>query len=93
MGFGTVRVGTSATKILSANSQRQSLILTNGSTSGIVFLGPDATITSANAATVLDGFGNLSEDSGGTRMFMGDVYGITTSAAAGVDVMFWERLR
>ena len=91
MGFGTVNVTTSATKIVGANAQRQSLILTNASTSGIVYLGPDATITSTNAAVILDGFGNLSEDSGGTRMFMGDVYGITGSSTA--DILYWERTR
>ena len=94
MGFGTVSVGTSATKIVSANAQRQSLILTNASTSGIVFLGPDATITSANAATVLTAYGsNLAEDSGGTRMFMGDVYGITLSSHGSTDILWWERTR
>ena len=53
MGFGRVRVTTAVTKILSANPQRQSLILTNASTSGIVFLGSDNTVTSAHAATQL----------------------------------------
>ena len=92
MGFGRVRVTTSATKILGENSQRQSLILTNASTSGICFLGPNNTVTSANAATLLDSYGSLTEDSGGTRMFMGDVYGITTSAHAAVNIFYWERI-
>ena len=93
MGFGRVRVTTAATKILDANSQRQSLILTNASTSGIVFLGSDNTVTSAHAATLLDSYGSLSEDSGGTRMFLGDIYGITTSAHAAVNVFYWEVTR
>ena len=93
MSFGRVRVTNAVTKILGDNSQRQSLILTNASTSGIVFLGPDNTVTSANAATVLDAYGSLTEDSGGTRMFMGDVYGITTSAHAAVNIFVWERTR
>ena len=92
MGFNTVTVGTTPVKILGENTKRQSLILTNASTSGIVFLGPDATISSMAAATVLDAFGTLTEDSGGTRMYMGDVYGVTTSSAASVRVMYWERI-
>ena len=93
MGFGQIRVTNAVTKILSENTERQSLILTNSSVSGIVYLGPDSTVTSANAATVLDSFGSLTEDSGGTRMFMGDIYGITTSAHAAVNIFYWERVR
>lgn len=89
--WGSVRVGTSQTKILGDNSKRQSLILTNSSSSGIVFLGEDNTVSSMNAATVLDSYGSLTEDSGGTRMFMGNVYGVTTSAHAAVRVFYWER--
>ena len=94
MGFGNIRVGNTATLIVKNNAQRQSLILTNASTSGIVYLGPDETVASGNAATVLTAYGsNLAEDSGGTRMFMGDVYGITTSANGTADVLWWERIR
>jgi hypothetical protein len=92
VGFGRIRVTIAATKILSANPQRQSLILTNSSSSGICFLGPDNTVTSCNAATLLDSYGSLAEDSGGTRMFLGDVYGITTSANAAVNIFYWERV-
>lgn len=93
MGFGIVNVGVSATKIVSSNPQRQSLILTNASLSGICYLGPDDTVTSAHAATFLDAYGNLTEDSGGTRMFMGDVYGITTSLHGTCDILYWERIK
>ena len=93
MGFKKVRVTNVATKILGENSQRQSLILTNGSTSGIVYLGPDSTVASGNAGTVLDALGSLTEDSGGTRMYMSDVWGITTSAHGSADVFVWERTR
>ena len=94
MSFGTISVGISATKIISANEKRQSLILTNASTSGIVYLGPDDTVTSANAATVFTSYGsNLAEASGGTRMYMDDVYGITLSSHGTADVLFWERTR
>ena len=90
MGFGTVNVGTSATKILGENTRRQSLILTNASTSGIVYLGPDSTITSATAI-VLQADGNLTEDSSGGRMYKGDIWGMTTSANGTADVAYWER--
>ena len=93
MGWAGVRVGTTQKLIVRNNSRRQSLILTNSSTSGIVYLGPDNTVSSANAATLLDAYGSLTEDSGGTRMFMGDVYGVTTSANAIVIVFYWERIR
>lgn len=91
--FGRIRVVLSATKIIGSNTKRQSLILTNSSSSGICFLGPNDTVTSCNAATMLDSYGSLTEDSGGTRMFMGDVYGITTSANAAVNIFYWERTR
>ena len=93
MAYGKVNIGLSATKIVSNNPQRQSLILTNASTSGIVYLGPDASVTSANAATVLTQYGSsFAEDSGGTRMFMGDVYGITLSSHVTADILWWERV-
>ena len=92
MAFGIVNIGTTATKIISANTQRQSLILTNASLSGIVYLGPDSTLTSAHAGALLSGYGSLTEDSGGARMFQGDIYGITVSAHGTADVCYWERL-
>lgn len=91
MGFGKVRVTNTPTKIVGENYRRHSIILTNGSSSGIVYIGPDDTIASGNAATLLDAFGSLTEDSGGEKMWMGDYYGITTSGAAAVNVFYWER--
>lgn len=91
MGYGTVRVTTAATKIVSGNTNRQSLILTNTSSSGICYLGPDSSITSANAAAYLRPYGVFMEDSGSTRVFQGDVYGRTLSAHAAVKMCYWER--
>ena len=89
MAYNTVTVTNTATKIVDANSQRQSLIIANaGSVS--IFIGPDASVTAANGTPIVAG-GNLSEDSGGTRMQMGPVYGITASGTA--DTRYWERTR
>lgn len=89
MAFNTVTITTTATLIAANNAKRQSLMIANTS-SGTVFLGPDNTVTTANGIPLLQD-GNLTEDSGGTRMFMGDVYGIV--AAGTSDVRYWERLR
>ena len=93
MGFNKIRVNATATKILGDNANRQSLIITNGSTSGICFLGPDDTISSSNAGTILDAFGTLSEDGGGYPVYAGDVYGIATSSSLVCDVFVWERIK
>ena len=89
MAYNTVTVTTAATKIVDANSQRQSLIISNAG-SVTVYIGPDDSVTTANGMPIV-GYGNLSEDSGGTRMQMGPVYGIV--GAGTVDVRYWERTR
>jgi len=89
MAFNTVTVADTATLIIAANPYRQSLILVNSS-SGAVYLGADNTVTIANGIPLLQD-GSLTEDSGGTRMFMGDIYGIVASGTS--DVRYWERIR
>ena len=90
MAYNTVKVTTTATKIVDANSQRQSLIIANDSDVSSVFLGGDSDVTIANGIP-LDMGANLTEDSGGTRMYLGPVYGI--SAVGSIDVRYWERLK
>ena len=49
-------------------------------------------MTTANG-TAIEGGGTLTEDSGGTRMYMGDVYGICATNNGTVDLRYWERTR
>ena len=89
MAFNTVTITTSATKIVTANPNRQSLILANTGT-GTVYLGPDNTVTTANGTPLLQD-GTLTEDDGGSRMFMGDVWGVVATGTS--DLRYWERIR
>lgn len=89
MFFNTVSVGTTPTLIVPANAQRLSLIVVNTS-SGTVYLGQDTTVTTSNGIPMLQNQ-NLTEDSGGTKMYCGPIYGIVASSTS--DVRAWERTR
>ena len=91
MGYGSVSVGTSATLILEANTERISAIITVVGDSG-VFIAEDSSVTTSNGILVAGGGGSLVEDSGGTRMYMGDYYGATSGSTTSV-VNYWERTR
>jgi hypothetical protein len=86
--YGSVSVGTSPTLIVDANSQRLSIILVNGG-SDRVHIGQDASLTTASPYLLKNG--TLTEDSGGTKLYCGPFYGMTT---AGTSVIYyWERTR
>jgi hypothetical protein len=89
VAFNTITITTTATKIVSANPNRQSLILANVGT-GTVYLGPDDTVTKDNGVPLLQD-GTFTEDDGGSRMFMGDVWGIVEASTS--DLRYWERVR
>ena len=89
MSFNTVTVTSTATKIVDANTQRQSLIISNAG-SVTIYIGPDNTVTTSNGTPLVSG-GNLTEDSGGTRMQLGTVYGIVATGTC--DCRYWERTR
>ena len=89
MAFNTVTITTTATKIVSANPNRQSLLLSNTS-AGTVYLGADNTVTTANGLPLVQD-GTLTEDDGGSRMFMGEVWGIVGAGTS--DLRYWERIR
>lgn len=82
-------VGTGATLIVEANTQRQSLLLYNKGPIAVA-LGPDSSITTSNTIW-LNNASALSEDTGGTKVYSGPYYGIVGSGT--VDVRFWERTR
>ena len=86
--MANVTVGNTATLIVAANTARLSLIIENNG-SVPVYIGQDASVSVSNGI-VLKPNGNLTEDSGGARMYQGDIYGITASSA---DVRVWERNR
>lgn len=89
MSSGQVTIG-SGTPILiiSQNSNRKSLIITNEGLSKI-YIGGDSSITTATAISIESG-GKHTEDSGGQRMYLGDIYGIAEDATN--DCRYWERV-
>lgn len=88
MGYGEITVGTTATIIIDGNTQRHSYIITNES-ANVVFLGQDSSVTTATGIAIPSG-SNLSEDSGGTKLYCGPIYGV---ASASSKVRYWERTR
>jgi len=86
MAFNTVTVTTTATLIIAANAQRRNLTIVNTSLSAIVYIGPDATITTSNAIPL---YQNQTRDQDKiAEGYQGDVYGIVGSSTA--DVRYWE---
>lgn len=88
MSYGYVNVGNTPTLILDANPQRLSVILINGG-SDRVHLAQDSSITTASPYLLPDS--TLAEDSGGTKVYCGPYYGITTGGNS--IIYFWERIR
>ena len=88
MSYGSVTVGTgSAILIVAQNVDRKSLIITNEGSSK-VYLGSDSSITTATTIS-LSANSTYTEDSGGQRTYLGDIYGISEDATN--DVRYWEK--
>ena len=87
MAYSNISVGTTATLIVTANSKRQSLIIENNGTATL-YVGPDSSVTINNGIQIEED-GNFTEDSGGSRVYQGDWYGITSAGTA--DTRYWER--
>lgn len=89
-----ITVANTAKLLVVANANRKSLLITNwGPDPKGIWLGTGSGITAGTGPTGglwLDIGGTIAEDSGGTRMFLGDIYaiGATTTQSA---VSFWER--
>ena len=90
MSYSSVTVGTGTpVLIVAANTQRKSVIITNEGASK-VYLGNDSSITTASAVS-LESDGKWTEDdSGGHRVYLGDIYGIAEDGSC--NVHYWERV-
>jgi hypothetical protein len=91
MSYGTVTVSSSAggTLIVAANPKRIGLIIVNSS-APTVYLGHDTNVTTTNGIPLKTDM-NLTESSGGEKMYQGPFYGITASSTS--DIRYDERER
>lgn len=89
MAMGAASVSDTATLIVAANTARHSILIGNNSSTLTVYVG-DSTVTTANGIPIPPG-ATLLEDSGGTTLWGGAIYGIVASSTA--DVHYWERTR
>jgi hypothetical protein len=89
MSYGTVTIpsGTSVL-VIAYNDKRKSLILTNEGSSK-VYIGSDSFVTSATGISI-ESDGKYTEDSGGTRTYLGDVYAISQDSTN--DLRYWEKV-
>jgi len=76
-----------ATKIVSDNPKRISIVIQNLSAQ-TVYIGKDSSITAGQEPFILEQ-GSFQEDNSGGRMWKGDIYGITSTSTA--DIVYWER--
>lgn len=88
MGYNSISVTTSPVKIVSANTRRQSIIIVNTDSTNKLYIGPDSNITTSNAIEIETSGGNLTEDSGGAKVYCGDIWGVSTGD---ISVRYWER--
>jgi hypothetical protein len=91
LSYGTKTIAATAggTLILSANPQRIGLILVNTGTE-TVYIGHDTSLTTANGIPLKTDM-NLTEASGGEKMYQGPYYGITATSTS--DLRYDERTR
>ena len=87
--MATVTVLDTATLILADNPKRLSVIINNVGDE-TVYIGQTDSVTSADGVPLLQN-ATLTEDSGGTKVYCGPIYGITASSTS--DVRVWERTR
>ena len=84
--YNTVTVTATATQIIAGDSQRKGLIIHNNS-SATVYVGPDASITTANAIPILAN--NTLIMSGFQEAYRGPLYGIVATGTADVRYFDW----
>jgi hypothetical protein len=82
-----ITVTGTATKIVSANPKRISIVIQNLNTQ-TVYIGKDSSIIAGQEPFILEQ-GIFQEDNSGGRMWKGDIYGITSTSTA--NVVYWER--
>ena len=87
--MSNVSVGTSATRIVQSNERRQSLLIENNSNLTL-YIGEDSSVTTSNGIAILPD-GILTESNDGTKLYMGDYWGIVETSTA--DIRYWERTR
>ena len=87
-----VSVGSStAVQIVGANPKRISLIIVNNHSSADLYIDTVSTLTTTTAGVIISAGGNLTEDSGGDRMWLGPWYGLAGENL--IDVRYLERER
>ena len=90
MTYSSVTVTTNtAVLIVAANTNRKSIIITNEGASK-VYLGNDSSITSASAVSIESDGKWTEDDSGGHRVYLGDIYGVAEDSTC--SVRYWERV-
>ena len=88
MGYGSIKVGTTATQIVPANAKRKQLFLNNTSANGTVYIGPDANVTTLTGVALYEF--QTRDDVKNWGYWLGPIYGITVAAASVCDVRYWE---
>lgn len=88
MAFNSVSVSNTPTKIVSANTSRQSIIITNNS-SQTCYIGPDNTVTTSNGIQIIQN-DVITDSDTGTKGYLGDFWGVIVSGTS-ADIRYWER--
>ena len=88
MASGANTVVTATEILLYGNTKRISHLITNQGPS-TVFLGAGSSLTTVNGISLASG-SNLTEDSGGDKMYQGEIWAVSVSES---NLRYWERER
>lgn len=89
MAYINVPVTNTPTLIVGANTARQSIIITNNS-STVCYIGSDNNVTTSTGIQ-LNQNDVISDSDTGTKGYMGAFYGIIASGTS-ADIRYWERI-
>jgi hypothetical protein len=81
--YGTVSIGGTAALLKAANTSRTSIVIQNVHATQLLYIGSDASVTTANGVRVAAVGGTLTLDD-----YTGPIYAIASGAAT--DVRYWE---
>lgn len=87
MAYNTVTVTSSPTLIIAPNTARNSIIVTNFS-STVCYIGQDVNVTTANGIQ-LNQNDVITDSNTGTKGYCGPYYGVVAMGSA--DIRYWER--
>lgn len=88
MAYNQVTITTTVQLVIPANTRRTSILMGNEGVTNTIYLGQDTNLTASNGVGLAPG-GTLGEVSGGTAVYKGPYYALTSTSTS--TLSYWER--